>query len=116
MRLGWLVLALGFAASGALGQEAAQTITLQGHRFAPDTLIVPAGRKVRIVLVNKDPALEEFDSDDLGVEEDVTPNGRTSFTIGPLKPGEYRFMGEHHASTAQGKVVAKPAEGGAGGP
>ena len=45
---------------------------------------------------------------DAGIDV-VTPNGNTSFTIGPLKPGRYSFMGEYHAQTAQGEVLAVPA-------
>jgi heme/copper-type cytochrome/quinol oxidase subunit 2 len=86
------------------------TLTLKDHRFTPQTLEVPAGRKIRIDLVNRDAALEEFDSDDLHVEKDVTPNGRVSFTVGPLAPGVYSFMGELHAGAAHGvlKAVAQP--------
>lgn len=58
------------------------------------------------MLINQDMATEEFDSHDLRVEELVTPKGRVTFTIGPLKPGLYSFMGEFHAATAQGKVAA----------
>ena len=73
------------------------TLTLKNHRFTPSSFSVPAGQKVKIVLVNQDVATEEFDSHDLQVEEVVTPMGRISFTIGPLKPGQYSFMGEFHA-------------------
>lgn len=81
-------------------------LTLKDHRFAPDHLTVPAGRKIRIELANQDAASEEFDSDDLRVEKDVTPNGKASFVIGPLKPGAYGFMGELHPDTASGEIVA----------
>jgi hypothetical protein len=81
-------------------------LTLKDHRFSPASFTVQAGQKVRIELVNKDAASEEFDSDDLGVEKDVTPNGRASFLIGPLKPGTYAFMGELHADTAGGQITA----------
>ncbi|MDP9056806.1 MAG: cupredoxin domain-containing protein [Pseudomonadota bacterium] len=84
------------------------TLTLQNHRFTPSALTVPAGQKLHVTLINDDPAMEEFDSDDLVVEEDVTPKGRTGFDIGPLAPGEYHFMGEFHAKTAQGKIIAVP--------
>jgi hypothetical protein len=57
-------------------------------------------------LINRDAASEEFDSTDLRVEQDVTPNGRTSFIVGPLKPGAYSFMGELHADTASGEFKA----------
>ena len=82
-------------------------LTLKDHRFAPDHLAVPAGRKVRIELANQDSAAEEFDSDDLHVERDVSPHGRTSFVVGPLKPGTYGFMGELHPDTASGEIVAQ---------
>ena len=82
------------------------TLTLKDHRFTPSTFTVPAGEKVRITLINQDAATEEFDSHDLRVERLVTPRGKVTFSIGPLKPGEYSFMGEFHPDTAQGKVVA----------
>ena len=81
-------------------------LVLKGHRFTPAAFSVPAGQKVRITLTNQDAATEEFDSHDLKVEQLVTPNGRATFTIGPLKPGAYAFMGEFHPGTAQGRVTA----------
>ena len=85
-------------------------LTLKDHRFTPSTFSVPAGAKVRIALTNLDPATEEFDSHDLQVEELVTPHGQTTFTIGPLKPGAYSFMGEFHPTTAQGRVTVLEAQ------
>jgi plastocyanin len=87
-------------------------LTLNDHRFSPSAVTVPAGQTIRIELINRDAASEEFDSVDLGVEKDVTPNGRASFTVGPLKPGTYRFMGELHADTASGAIRAVDAGGG----
>jgi plastocyanin len=84
------------------------TLTLRDHQFTPATLNAPAGERVRITLVNEDGATEEFDSDDLKTEQFVTPHNRVSFDIGPLRPGRYTFMGEFHADTAQGAVVATP--------
>ena len=99
--------ALAMLAGAAAAAETPKVdLTLKDHRFTPQSFAVPAGQKVRINLVNRDPATEEFDSHDLRVEQVVTPMGRISFWIGPLKPGEYSFMGEFHAATAQGKVTA----------
>jgi plastocyanin domain-containing protein len=81
-------------------------LTLKDHRFTPSSVSVPAGQRIRIELINQDPALEEFDSEDLHVEKDVTPNGKVSFVVGPLKPGTYSFMGELHADTAAGELKA----------
>jgi plastocyanin len=101
-----ITLCLGAAASALAADQGGVVLTLRNHQFAPARFTVPAGQKVRITLVNHDPATEEFDSHDLQVEQVVTPMGRITFTIGPLKPGEYSFMGEFHAATAQGKVTA----------
>jgi plastocyanin len=104
-----VAIASGLGATSALAAAAGVTLTLKAHRFTPSEFSIPPGQKVRVTLVNQDPATEEFDSVDLGIEADVTPMGRTSFDIGPLQPGQYSFMGELHADTAQGKVVVEPA-------
>lgn len=96
-------------ATPALAADAMVTLVLKDHRFTPSIVEVPAGRPIRVRLINQDGALEEFDSQDLGVEQDVTPHGETTFTIRPLKPGAYSFMGEMHADTASGQIrVAEP--------
>ena len=84
----------------------AVTLTLKDHRVTPDKVEVPAGRRIRIELLNLDGVLEEFDSEDLRVERDVAARGKVSFVIGPLKPGRYDFMGEMHADTASGTIMA----------
>ena len=94
------------AGSAVAETPSAITLTLKGHRFTPATFSIPAGHKVHVTLINQDAATEEFDSHDLRLEVLVTPMGRASFDIGPLQPGEYSFMGEFHADTAQGKVTA----------
>jgi plastocyanin len=101
------LLALAAAASSAAApRDVAVAVTLKDHRFTPAAISVPAGVKVRIDLTNQDLATEEFDSHDLKVEQLVTPHGHASFTVGPLKPGAYSFMGEFHPTTAQGRVIA----------
>ena len=114
MRLMTLALAVSLAAGTALAATPAEdataavdlVLTLQDHHFSPSSVTVPAGRLIRIELINRDPASEEFDSEDLRVEKDVTPHGRARFTVGPLKPGAYSFMGELHAETASGELRA----------
>jgi len=82
-------------------------LVLQDHLFQPQELTVPAGRKVKLVIENRDPTAEEFDSYALNREK-VIPGNSTGFVyIGPLAPGRYAFMGEYHAGTAKGAVLAK---------
>lgn len=103
MRLSFLLGAAMVALAGpAWAGDPEVTLVLQNHRFTPSQIEAPAGQRIRVRLINRDGALEEFDSDDLGVERDVTPHGETTFTVGPLKPGIYGFTGELHAATATG--------------
>jgi plastocyanin len=81
------------------------TLTLKDHRFTPDAVAVAAGQRVTVVVINQDAVVEEFDSLDLDVEKMIPPKGRASFTVGPLKPGSYEFMGELHANTARGVLT-----------
>jgi hypothetical protein len=81
-------------------------LMLENHKFSPATVDVPAGQRIRVELTNRDGTAEEFDSDDLHVEKDVAPHGKAAFTVGPLSPGTYRFMGELHSDTAAGELRA----------
>ncbi len=83
------------------------TFTLRDHRFDPSKVTVRAWQPIEVVLTDKDGTPEEFDSDDLGVEEVVHPGQTIRFRIGPLKPGSYSFIGEHHSETAQGVFISR---------
>ena len=83
------------------------SMTIEGHKFTPDRIEVPAGQKVKLVIENKDDTAEEFDSGDLRAEKVIPPKTKGTVFIGPLKAGEYKFIGEFHAQTAHGVVVAK---------
>jgi hypothetical protein len=90
--------------AGAAPPVRVVALTLKDHRFSPSEIAVRAGERIRIELTNLDGASEEFDSVDLGIEVDVTPHGKASFDLGPLKPGRYAFMGELHPETAGGRI------------
>ena len=93
------------AAFGAAEPEL--SLVIENHRFTPERIEVPAGKKVKVMVENRDAAAEEFDSDDLRIEKVIPGKGKGVVWIGPLKAGEYKFMGEYNARTAQGVVVAK---------
>ncbi|HXS53584.1 MAG TPA: cupredoxin domain-containing protein [Usitatibacter sp.] len=100
-----LLASLSFAALAAAEPEPATV--LENHQFAPDRIEVPAGRKVRLTIENRDPAPEEFDSGDLRIEKVIPGKSKGVVWLGPLKPGEYKFIGEYNEKTAHGVVVAK---------
>lgn len=82
-------------------------LTVQNGRFHPDTLEVRSGQRFKVVISNQGPDAEEFESTELRKEKVLGP-GVTSFLVfAPLKPGSYRFFGEFHPNTAQGRIVAR---------
>jgi len=95
--------------AGNLVQAANQEveIRIRDHLFFPSTVEVPAGQKIRLLIINEDATPEEFESYELNREKVITGNSRTVIFIGPLQAGEYPFFGEFYPRTAQGRVIAR---------
>ena len=82
-------------------------IEIRDHLFYPAEIVVPANTKVKLLIINKDPTPEEFESYELNREKIISGNSKTVIFIGPLAPGEYPFFGEFYPSTAQGMVLVE---------
>ena len=82
-------------------------ITIKDHMFSPAELVIPADKKVKIIIENHDVTVEEFESFDLNREKVVSGNGKIIIFVGPLKPGRYKYFGDFHQDTAQGIIVAQ---------
>lgn len=104
----YLIPALLFAASGAvLADVPVFQLTIQNNRFQPTELHVPAGRKVKLLVHNRDQAPEEFESYDLNREKIITGKSSGIIYLGPLAPGKYSFFGDFHQDTARGRLIAE---------
>jgi len=108
MRIALSVLVLAAAATAlpALA-DAPIPVTLQNHKFTPSVIHVKANQPAMIALTNKDATAEEFDSAALKVEKVVAGNSSGNVRLRALAKGRYPFMGEYHAATAQGVVIAE---------
>lgn len=93
----------------ASADELVFELRINNHLFYPDTLTVPAGVRFKVNIDNQDPTPEEFESFELNREKVIMGGARSSVFIGPLKPGTYPFFGEFNPETAQGKIIAAPA-------
>jgi hypothetical protein len=82
-------------------------LEIRDHLFFPAELTVPAGTKVKLLVYNRDPTPEEFESYELNREKVIMGSAKAVIFIGPLKPGVYPFFGEFNPKTAQGKVIAE---------
>ena len=103
-------LALAILLSGSLAafaQDADFAISIKDHKFSPDRIEIPAGKKVKLVVDNQDATPEEFESKDLNREKVIAGKTSASIFIGPLKPGRYSFVGEYNEKTAKGVVIAQ---------
>lgn len=92
---------------GALAADADFTLVIKDHRFQPAELAVPANKKVKLLVENKDATPEEFESHELNREKVIPGNSSAVIFIGPLAPGRYPFFGEFNEKTAQGVIVAQ---------
>jgi plastocyanin domain-containing protein len=95
------------ASSGAFAADGDINIVIENHKFTPDRIEVPVGKKVKLVIDNRDASAEEFESHDLKVEKVIPAKSKGTVFIGPLKAGEYKFVGEFNEKTAKGVIVAK---------
>jgi hypothetical protein len=104
----WALLAGGLTmmvVSDALAQEF--NLVILNNKFEPVEIRVPARKRVSVYVSNEDPTPEEFESPALKVEKVIPGKSKALIRIGPLEPGRYEFIGEFHAETAKGVVIAE---------
>jgi len=90
----------------SLGENLQFIISIKNHQFVPNVVTVPTNKSFKLVVKNEDKTIEEFESDDLKKEKIIYGNKEAIFNISPLNVGEYKFYGDFHQKTAQGKIVA----------
>jgi len=98
---------LAFFASQAMAETPEFKLSIKDHKFTPETLEIPAGTKVKLIVKNEDSSAEEFESHELNREKVIAGGSEATLFLGPLTAGEYKFFGEFHQDSAQGKIVVK---------
>jgi plastocyanin len=91
----------------AMAADGEYALAIQDHRFQPAELVIPAGKKIKLSVENRDATPEEFESHDLNREKIIAGKSTATIYVGPLTPGRYRFFGEYNEKTAQGVIVAQ---------
>jgi plastocyanin len=100
-----LALLLLVGSAPALAADDEFKLVIENHKFDPAEITVPAGKKVKLVVENRDPTAEEFESHALNREKVIAGKSTATIFIGPLKPGRYPFVGEYNEATAKGTIV-----------
>ena len=101
------VLALLLCGAARAQEPLTIALIIKDHAFSPAELHVPAGKPIIIAIDNQDATAEEFDSTDLQIEKVIAGGRKGVVHLRALQPGRYSFIGEYHAETAQGVVVAE---------
>lgn len=98
-----LVAGLSVAADGEV------VLTIQNHAFEPKEIKIPAGKKIKLMVTNRDTTPAEFESKPLGREKVIPGKSTGVVNLGPLKPGRYPFVEEYHENeaAAQGVIVVE---------
>lgn len=98
----------GLSSSSFAENETVQIkLVVQNGKFEPSELKAPANKRIELMVENKGPGAEEFESKELKREK-VIPEGQTvKIVLGNLKKGKYKFFGDYHSETAQGKLVVE---------
>ncbi|MGB5627186.1 MAG: cupredoxin domain-containing protein [Woeseiaceae bacterium] len=82
-------------------------LEIRNHLFHPDTLVIPANTKVKLIIYNRDTTPEEFESYELNREKVILGGRKAIVFVGPLPPGEYPFFGEFNPQTALGTIIVQ---------
>ena len=102
-----LLVSLMLAAMRSWAEVPIYTIEIREHLFYPAQLQVPANIKFKLIVINRDPTPEEFESYELNREKVIMGGANATLFIGPLAPGDYPFFGEFNPKTAQGLIRAE---------
>jgi plastocyanin len=102
-----LVVAAALAACGPAVEEEEVHLVIQDHQFQPAEITASAGKRIKLVIENRDDTAEEFESHTMKAEKVIGPKTTATVTVGPLEPGSYEFFGEFNQDTAQGTLVAR---------
>jgi len=102
----WGLVAAILLSTSSLAATPEFELEIRNHLFLPDTLVIPASTKVKLIIYNRDPTPEKFESYELNREKVILGGRKAIVFIGPLAPGKYPFFGEFNPQTAIGTIIA----------
>lgn len=81
-------------------------LAIVNQAFVPDTLTIPAGQRVKIMVMNKDAMPAEFESNDFHAEVVIPGQIELPVHIRSLEPGTYHFFNDFHPES-KGTLIVK---------
>jgi len=104
--LAWSGMLFGGMAVAAEELPAFEVVVRDGV-FIPARIEVPAGRRVKLVLINEGPGPLEFENDEMRIEKVLNAGARSFVVLPKLKSGQYDFADEYNPITGEFSVIAK---------
>jgi plastocyanin len=100
-------LMLSLASQGAIAAEQVFHMAIVNKAFQPDSITIPAGQRVKIMIKNEDAFPAEFESSE--AHREVVIPGKTELPVyvGPLEPGTYHFFNDFHPDSKGTLIVLK---------
>ncbi len=95
------------AAPAQADTETVINLSVKDGFFTPTEIVGPANAKFKLVVKNEGTTAEEFESSELNREKVIAPGKSVTVFLGPLPAGTYKFEGEFHPKTAQGKLIIR---------
>ncbi|MEJ5999254.1 cupredoxin domain-containing protein [Paucibacter soli] len=75
--------------------------------FSPKRLEIPAGRRVKIELINHGPGPLEFENDEMHIEKVLAAGARSFLVLPALAPGRYEFVDEFNPVSGVLEVLVR---------
>ncbi|MCY9020732.1 cupredoxin domain-containing protein [Priestia megaterium] len=116
---GWIVLfamVIGVITSGSLGvlaesdvvRQKAMEVQLNDDYFNPETITIPSGKTITLILKNEGQKEHTFTVEKLGIDAEIQPGKEKTITVKPQNPGTYELICRYHFNSGMvGKVIVK---------
>ncbi|MDO6849814.1 cupredoxin domain-containing protein [Priestia megaterium] len=116
---GWVVLfamVIGVITSGSLGvlaesdvvRQQAMEVQLNDDYFNPETITIPSGKTITLILKNEGQKEHTFTVEKLGIDAEIQPGKEKTITVKPQNPGKYELICRYHFNSGMvGKVIVK---------
>ncbi|MEH6965754.1 cupredoxin domain-containing protein [Priestia megaterium] len=116
---GWVVLfamVIGVITSGSLDvlaesdvvRQQAMEVQLNDDYFNPETITIPSGKTITLILKNEGQKEHTFTVEKFGIDAEVQPGKEKTITVKPQNPGTYELICRYHFNSGMvGKVIVK---------
>lgn len=98
------------ASKASAAAEPVFHLAIVKQAFEPDTLTIPAGQRVKIMVMNKDSIPAEFESNDFHVEVVIPGKTELPVYVKSLEPGTYHFFNDFHPQSKGTLIVKKTSQ------